>query len=150
MMNNRQLAESRLLSLKRRLQKDPEVHQKYKAVIDDHLDKGYARRIPEENHNTTDQPVWYLPHHAVINPRKPEKLGVVYDCAAKWKGVSLNDQLLQGPDMTKSVVGVLTRFREKPIAIAADIEAMFLQVQVHPKDRDMLRFLWYEDGDLDK
>lgn len=150
MMNNRQLAESRLLSLKRRLQKDPEVHQKYKAVIDDHLDKGYARRIPEENRNTTDQPVWYLPHHAVINPRKPEKLGVVYDCAAKWKGVSLNDQLLQGPDMKKSVVGVLTRFREKPIAIAADIEAMFLQVQVHLKDRDMLRFLWYEDGDLDK
>lgn len=149
-VDNRQLAESRLQSLKRRLKKNNDILQKYKSVIEDHIDKGYARRLPDESIHQTDKAVWYLPHHAVFNARKPDKLRVVYDCAAKWKGLSLNDQLLQGPDMTNSLVGVLTRFRERPIALASDIEAMFLQVKVHPKDRDMLRFLWYEDGDLDK
>ena len=32
----------------------------------------------------------------------------------------------------------------------ADVEAMFHQVLIHPKDIDALRFLWYHDGDLDK
>ena len=62
----------------------------------------------------------------------------------------LNQQLLQGPDLTNPLVEVLITFRQEPIAIAADIEAMFHQVYVDPQDRDPLRFLWWPDGDLPK
>lgn len=31
-----------------------------------------------------------------------------------------------------------------------DVEGMFLQVHVAPEHRNFLRFLWWEDGDLDK
>ena len=44
-----------------------------------------------------------------------------------------------------SLVGVLTRFREKPIAIAADIKAMFSQVLVKQDDQNFQ----VSDGNLD-
>ena len=85
-----------------------------------------------------------------MNPNKPDKLRVVFDCAAQYNGVSLNSQLLQGPDLTNNLVGVLIRFREEPIAIMADIEGMFHQVRVSPKDCDALRFLWWPENDFNK
>ena len=39
----------------------------------------------------------------------------------------------------------LTRFRSHPIAITADIEKAFLQIDINEKDRDVLHFLWYDD-----
>jgi len=55
---------------------------------------------------------------------EPGKTRVVFDCAAKHKDTSLNDQLLTGPDLTNSIVGVLMRFREEQVALSADIECM--------------------------
>ena len=66
----------------------------------------------------------------------------VFDCAAKFQNVSLNQQILQGPDLTNSLTGVLTRFREHPIAIMADIEKNCYQVHVPTEDSRYLRFLW--------
>ena len=42
------------------------------------------------------------------------------------------------------------RFRREPIAIAADVEAMFHQCFVPPPDQRFLRFLWWADGDYKK
>ena len=48
-------------------------------------------------------------------------------CSAEYKGEALIKHLLQGPDLTNKLVGVLSRFRHEPVAFTADIEAMFLQ-----------------------
>lgn len=72
---------------------------------------------------------------------------VVFDCGASFRGTSLNSQLVQGPDLTSSLVGVITRFRKEPVVLMADIEAMFHQVRVPSVDADLLRFLWWPDGD---
>ena len=69
-------------------------------------------------------------------------------CAARFGGISLNDQLFNGPDLTNSLVGVLLRFRQHKVALAADIEAMFYQVNVTPDDRDAFRFMWWPGRDL--
>ena len=76
------------------------------------------------------------------------KLRVVFDCGAEYQGTSLNARLFQGPDLTNSLIGVLTRFRQKPTAFMADIEAMFHQVRVPKEDMDLLIFLWWPDGQL--
>lgn len=148
--NNRPLAEHRLKLLGKRLEKDNELYEKYSAFIGELLKKGHAQKVPKARNDNPVGTVWYLPHHPVIHPQKPEKVRVVFDCAAKYKGTSLNDQLLQGPDLTNSLVGVLTRFREEPIAIIADVEGMFHQVRVPLEDCDALRFLWWPDNDLTK
>ena len=61
----------------------------------------------------------------------------------KYKGVCLNDKLLAGPDLLHGLIGTIFRFRERPVALTADIESMFLQVQVPEQDRNCLRFLWH-------
>ena len=85
-------------------------------------------------------PSWYLPQ--VFSQSKPDKIRVVFDCAAVYHGTSLNDQLLQGPDLTSNRFGVLTRFRQEPVALMADIESMFHQVNVCLEDCRAFRFLW--------
>ena len=126
---------------------EPIVHQKYTAFIDDLLSKDYVREVMSQEPG----PLvihWYLPHHPVFNPQKPRKIRLVFDCSAKCHGTSLNDQLLQGPDLTNSLVGVLSRFREEQITLMFDIEEMFHQVQVCASDCDALRFLWWPNGNL--
>ena len=60
----------------------------------------------------------------------------------------MNDRLLIGPDLTCNLLAVLLRFRESPIAVVADIKAMFSQVFVDRRDQDAFRFLWYPNHDL--
>lgn len=74
----------------------------------------------------------------------------MFDCSTKYRDTSLKDQLLQGPDLTNTLVGVLTRFREELVAMMVDIEAIFYQVRVPSSDCDALRFLWWPDGNLSK
>ena len=84
----------------------------------------------------------------MFHPAKPGKTRVVFDCSSKYHGTSLNDKLLQGPDFTNSLVGVLIRFRQETVALMSDVEAMFHQVRVKPEDCNALRFLWWPNGDL--
>ena len=140
--NNRELAEQRLQMLQRRLERDVTLKSKYQSGINELLSKGYAEKVQRSDSESQKSVVWYLPHHPVVHKRKLEKVRIVFDCAAKFQGTSLNDQVLPGPDLTNALLGVLIRFCQKPIALMADVESMFHQVRVSPKDRDALRFLW--------
>ena len=48
--------------------------------------------------------------------------------------------MLTGPDLLNNLDGVLLRFKNHKIAIAADIEAMYYQVRVSKSDANTLRF----------
>ena len=82
--NNKVMAEQRLDLLRKRLTKDRDLHEKYCSAIQDYLTKGYAEKVPENELDTKEQPVWYLPHHPVTHPMKPGKVRIVFDCAAKY------------------------------------------------------------------
>ena len=142
------MVERRLQLLKKRLLKDEEIYQKYQKTMQEYINQGHAEKVPVEELEVKERPLWYLPHHAVTHPLKPGKVRVVFDCAAKFEGVSLNDKLMQGPDLANSVVGVLIRFRQEPVTVVVDIEGMFHQVRVDPNDCDALRFLWWPNGNL--
>ena len=79
-------------------------------------------KLTEDEVKTESQVRWYLPHHPVTNPNKPGKVRIVFDAAAEYEGASLNKALLQGPDSTNSLIGVLLRFRKGNVALAADVE----------------------------
>ena len=96
---NKKLAEIRLKCLKRRFDKSSNYNSDYISFMNDIIKKGYAERVPKEYKKT-----WYIPHHGVYNPKKPDKIRVVFDCSVDFMGHSLNRHLLQGPDITNSLV----------------------------------------------
>ena len=145
--NNRKLAEKRLLYLKKRLLKDDRFHQQYTEFMQEILDKGYAK---ESKATPQDGRVWYLPHHGVYHPWKPDKIRVVFNCNSELNGRSFNKELLMGPDLTNQLMGVLKRFRQEEVAVMADIEKMYFQILVADEHRSLLRFLWWKDGDMSK
>ncbi|XP_068726591.1 uncharacterized protein [Montipora capricornis] len=146
---NRSVAARRLKALKRRFLADPVLFEKYKDTINQYIANGHARKVLNPDDPSPGK-LWYLPHHPVFHPGKPNKMRVVFDCAARFRETSLNDQSLQGPDLTSNLTGVLLGFQQGPVALVADEEQMSYQVRVKPEDCDALRFLWWEDSDFTK
>ena len=89
-----------------------------------------------------DGPVHVLPHHAVY---KKDKIRVVFDAAAGHPK-ALNDCIRTGPNLIADLTGILLRFRFNRIGITADLEKAFLQLSLHPADRDVTRFLWKKNA----
>ena len=148
--NNRCEAERRRCGLKRKFSRDPDLEQRYHAVMNEYIGKGYARKLLSEEADRLSARTWYLSwYFPVINQNKPGKVRIVFDATAENNGTSLNKNLLQGPDSTNSLIRVLLRFRQENTAIVADIESMLHQVRVREDDQDSLQFLWWDESTVD-
>ena len=122
LQNNLPMARQRLEGLKRRrLNRDDKLLQADRLNMNELLEKGHAEKVQTEGEKA-DCHAWDLPHHPVFNKNKSEKVRIVFDCAATSQRISLNLEVLQGPDLTNTLLGVLLRFRSERIALTADIE----------------------------
>ena len=137
LLNNRGIALKRLMCLQKRFLKDEHLYEMYNTLIADMIAKGYTRR---EDKNGKSAKTLYISHHGVVNPAKPGKFRVVFDSSEKYRGTSLNNQLISGPELTSKLFGVLKRFRAKQVAFIADFEAVFYQVRLLEVQRSFLRF----------
>ncbi|KAB5513392.1 hypothetical protein PHYPO_G00249400 [Pangasianodon hypophthalmus] len=105
--------------------------------------------VPQEEVEGDKGRIWCIPHHGVYHPKK-NTLRVVFDCGAGYQGRYMNSELVQDPNLTNPLTGVLLRFRLEPIALMADIKSMFNQLRVSKSDIDFLHFLWWPDGDTEQ
>ena len=71
LQDNRTQALSRLTSLKKRLEKDHNFKDWYVSVVESYIANGHAELVDS---SALDSRGWYLPHHSVLNPRKPNKV----------------------------------------------------------------------------
>ena len=140
--SNRENVRGRFSTIKRRFDRDPEFFAQYQAFMKAMIDGDFVEEIPEADLLTASGKVWYLPHHAVFHKQK-RKIRVVFDCSARFHGTSLNDKLIQGPDLTNNLVGVLLRFRCGEFAFVGDVEKMYYQVKVPKEQWDYMRFFWF-------
>ena len=113
MPNNHVQAVNRLYGLLCTLKKKPQMEKDYFTFMEKILCKGHASPVPPDKMKPKERPgeLWYLPHFGVYHPKKPTQIRVVFDSSAEYEGVSLNKELLPGPDMMNSLLGVL---RENP------------------------------------
>ena len=84
----------------------------------------------------------------MYHPKEPGKIRVVFECSVEFAGESLKRHLLL-PDLTNTLIGVLCRFRQEPVAVMCDIVGMCHQVHVNPEHRNFLCFFWWDSGSID-
>ena len=149
MPNNKAHAMQRINSLMRTLRRKPQTMQDYVQFIGKMLERGHAEEVPSDEVSARKHTgrVRFLPHFAVYHPKKPTQIRVVFDSSAEFEGQSLNKELLAGPDMMNTLLGVLLRFRRERVGVMCDVEQMFHSFYVDPKDRDFLSFLWFKNND---
>ncbi len=92
---------SPLRGIERRLQRNPESAAVYGQEIALLEKSGFISEV-EPTHDSFKEP-WYIPHHLVEHNGKPR---IVFNCSYQWKGMSLNNQLLPGPQLGPSLLGV--------------------------------------------
>jgi hypothetical protein len=143
---SRRMAENRLLSLERRLDRDPELKTQYHNFMQDYETAGHME--PVHSQQGTDV-VYYLPHHPVFKESSTTtKTRVVFDGGAQTStGLSLNDILQVGPTIQQDLYSLVLRFRTHQVCFTADIAQMYRQVKVNPQDRNLQRILWRYSSD---
>lgn len=109
----------KLRSTERRLLKDPVKAKIYEADIQKLIDGGCVTKL-QEGEETSES--WFIPHHLVHHNGEH---GLVFNCAFNHGGLSLNEQLLPGPTLGPSLIGVLLWFHQDSVATSGDIGAMF-------------------------
>ena len=147
--DNEKQASARLVSLDRKLARDPELQCKYDGVIEEMQASGIVEEVPSGEMKSSF-PVFYMPHRPVVRESSlTTKVRPVFDASAKGSnGVSLNDCVETGPNLIASLTEVLMRFRRWKVALTADITKAFLQISVRRADRDVHRFLWSHQGQV--
>ena len=151
LLDNKTIAEGRLKSLQKKLERDVPLKESYHQAIKQMKDLDIIEEVPhDEVINPPENKTYYLPHRPVIKPSSTTtKVRPVFDASCPgYNGVSLNDCLEIGPSLIPNLVDVLLRFRRWPVAISADITKAFLQVAVQQEDCDVHRFLWDDAGTI--
>ncbi|CAH2090035.1 unnamed protein product [Euphydryas editha] len=142
------IAINKLLSLEKRLSKNPTLSNEYHRVLEEYTTLNHMKQVSSDDiHNPK---CVYLPHHAVVREDKQTtKVRVVFNASNKGvNNVSLNDDLMIGPKLQQDLRHLLLRWRKHPIAIIADIVKMYRQVYVHEDDTDFQRILWRPNSEL--
>ncbi|XP_077258528.1 uncharacterized protein LOC143895349 [Temnothorax americanus] len=143
------LGESRATALKqlqsvcRRLDRDPILRAQYTECMEDYLRSGHMTKVDEMT-ESMDEPVHYLPHHAVLKDESTTtKLRVVFYASCETTtGKSLNDIMRVGPTIQQELFEIVVRFRYHQFVLTGDIPKIYRQVCINPKQRNLQRILW--------
>ena len=146
--DNRSFVLGALKATEKRLKRTPEHAKVYQRQIEDMVKRNAARKLSNNDMNDYDGPVFYISHHEVLKPEsKSTPCRIVFNSSANFRGHVLNEYYAKGPDMLNNLLGVLLRFRERPVAMIGDIGKMFHSIDIPLVDQMTHRFLW---RDLDE
>ncbi|CAG9132384.1 unnamed protein product [Plutella xylostella] len=144
--NSYTIAKRRLLSLERKLDKDPNLKHRYHKFMREYLDLGHMT----ENNNTyvPNETNYFLPHHGVIRESSSStKLRVVFEAnVPSSSGKSLNDIQRVGPTVQDDLFSIILRFRQHKFVVTADIEKMYRAIWLNPVQRPLQQILFRFDA----
>nr|XP_049467031.1 uncharacterized protein LOC125908360 [Anopheles coluzzii] len=137
------IATRRFLALERRLSSNASLKTDYTQFIEEYAELQHMTELAESD-ATSSSPLYYLPHHCIVRPDSTTtKLRVVFDASCALDTVtSLNDALMIRPTIQDDLISILLRFRMSKLALVADIEKMYRQINIAAIDRPLQRILW--------
>lgn len=140
---NRSGVEATFLRTEKQLKKEPEWKIAYTAQVHEMVERRAAKKLTKEMIASWKGPVWYVSHLVAPNPHSvTTPVRLVWNSSQKFKGVSMNDLLLKGPDVLNPIRAVLLRFRRGVHAALGDIRKMYNSVWLENLEMHLHRFLW--------
>ena len=143
LLNNYHSALNRTLLIQKRALKNVKLREILLNTFQELLDENWL--VPVYDSISEQDKCWYLPFFV----SRQDKPRVVFDGAATFKGVSLNDGVLPGVNLLNGLVEVLTRFRLGKYACMADLSKCFFQIAMPKEQQDLFRLVWYDKNDID-
>ena len=144
--NNYHSAVGRMVRRENQLIKSGKMDH-YNREISKLVERGVVKVLTtEECVKAPDESSWYLNHRMIERPDKDStKYRIVFDSAAVYANVCLNDGFEKGPDYTNSLFRCFLQWRLHQIAVTGDMEKMFNQISMAEEDQKYHRFIW-RDG----
>nr|AAD26627.1 unknown [Takifugu rubripes] len=141
--NNRNAVQATFLRMERKLAKEPNWKVAYAAQVHEMLSRGAAAKLSDSTIAEWTGPIWYISHLIAPNPHSvTTPVRLVWNSSQRFKGVSLNDLLLKGPDVLNQIRAVLLRFRSGVYAAIGDVRKMYNSVWLEDREVHLHRFLW--------
>ncbi|XP_037930615.1 uncharacterized protein LOC119665466 [Teleopsis dalmanni] len=138
-----QMSMNRFFSHERRLLKNSELKKMYVDFMREYEHLGHMEKI---NQDDIMHPHYILPHYCVIKADSTTtKLRVVFDASAKTStGVLLNDIMHNGPVVQNELLSIFLRFRKPRFVFTTDIQKMYRQILIDPRDEYLQIIIWRE------
>lgn len=113
------IARNRLNGLIKRFHNNEVLHEQYDQVIKKYLAEGIVEEVTNVE---TENPVYYMPHHPIINENRiTTKLRIVFDALShERESCSLNECLFVGPNLNPDLLSILIKFRQRRVALMAE------------------------------
>ncbi|CAI5644747.1 unnamed protein product [Oreochromis niloticus] len=144
--NNRKAVEATFIRTEMKLSKEPEWKTAYAAQVHEMVNRRAAVKLSKEVLQSWTGPVWYISHLIAPNPHSVSTpVRLVWNSSQKYRGLSLNDILIKGPDVLNPIRAVLLRFRV--YAALGDIRKMYNSVWLEDREVHLHRFLWRDTED---
>ena len=123
-LNNKRVANTRLLHLDRKLGKNSSLKERHDQTIYDMWNAVIVDEVPPDEIEVKDKTVFYLPHRPVVKEnRLTTKVRPMFDASCKgYNGISLNSCMNIGPNLLDKLTEILIRSRRRKFAITADIK----------------------------
>jgi hypothetical protein len=119
------------------LSRNAPKREAYLKKMQEHIHEGIVEEV-DPSVKVTGKPVFYLPHHLAQYPKKTR---IVWNASTKDAADrSLNDLQPAEPNLIPDNGGLLLRFSRYKYIMMGDIKGMFLNIMLHPDDRDTNRF----------
>lgn len=146
--NNRSAVEATFLRTEKQLKKEPEWRAAYTTQVHEMVERKAAKKLTRETIADWKGPVWYVSHLVAPNPHSvTTPVRLVWNSSQKFRGISMNDLLLKGPDVLNPIRAVLLRFRRGVHAALGDIKKMYNSVWLEDLEMHLHRFLWRNSED---
>ena len=129
------------------MERDQDLKEAFHFAINTWVERDFMQKAVRNIAENDEQ--YFLTCFMVIKEGQPmEKGRLVVNGARVFGGKSLNDYLEVGPNLMNDLSDILLTMRRKKWVVCCDMQNMFLNIKVTPKDRKYLR-LFYRSSPQD-
>ena len=129
------------LNWEHRLEKDPKLKEAFHWAIKTWCERDFIQKTTHKINEMDEQ--YFLTCFMVLKEGQPiEKGRLVVNGARNFGGKCLNDYLEVGPNLMNDLSDILLLLRRQKWVVCCDMQNMFLNIKVTPKDRRFLRLFY--------